>query len=171
MVERKERQGLSRGVRIGILIGALILVVTESILFAGMLAGWFDAPKVEISSEYMCSTGEAEEFINLTSEEYEDLVAQYKSFVVFVDQDGCTTADGLRARIIDYAKKKGIKINRIMFSEMQETSLHDKVKFYPSVVIISDGEVVAWLRSDSNEDAAIYNNYDALEKWLEKYLK
>ncbi|MBQ3348594.1 hypothetical protein IJG90_03710 [Candidatus Saccharibacteria bacterium] len=166
------KKELSRGVRIGLLVGALVLVIAESVLFAGMLAGWFDGDsKVTISSEYMCSAAEAEEFINLTASDYEELVADGKSFVIFVDQGGCTTADGLRGRIIEYAKKKGIKINRIMFSEMKETSLYDKVKFYPSVAVVSDGEVVAYLRADSDADAAVYNDYEALEGWLMRYLK
>ena len=168
--EKAQKRELPRGVKIGLLVGALVLVITESVFFAGLLAGWFDKPKVVISTEYVCGADEAKEFNNITSVEYEDLVANQKSFVIFVDQDGCKTADRLRDRIIEYAKKRGIKINRIMFSDMKETSLHKKVKYYPSVAIISDGEVVAYLRSDADEDAAAYNDYDALEEWFKKYL-
>ena len=169
--EQKEKKKLPKWVHIVLLSGALVAIVAESIIFAGSLAGWFEeVPKVEISSEYSCSASEAEEFINLTPEDYENLVGEEKSFVIFVDQDGCTTADGLRERIIEYAKANGIKINRIMFSDMKETSLGDKIKYYPSVAIVSEGEPVVWLRSDSDEDADVYNNYDALVAWFEKYL-
>lgn len=164
--------GLSRGAKIGILVALLIAVVTGSVLFAGMLAGWFDGKsKIEISSEYVCGVGEVPEFVNLTAAEYEKLVEERKSFVVFVDQGGCATAEGLSERLMEYAGKKGIKINRIMFSEMKDTSLYQYVKFYPSVAIVSDGEVVAYLRADSDADAAVYNDYEALEGWLMRYLK
>ena len=170
-VSGARKKGMPKWAKIGLLMVGLILVITESIVFAVSLVGWFDdKKKVEISSEYVCGAGEVPEFINVDAPGYEQLAAEKKSFVIFVDQGGCATADGLRERLMEYAKKKGIRINRIMFSEMKETTLHDKIKFYPSVAIISDGEVVAWLRADLAADAEIYNDYDALEKWLGKWL-
>lgn len=166
---------MKKSTRVAIIAAGGVVVVTEAVILAGSLNGWFRGepvrPQVEISSEYVCGTEGAEEFINLTPEEYEKLVSNEKSFVIFVDQDGCTTADGLRGRIIEYAKLKGIKINRIMFSDMKETSLHDKIRFYPSVAVVSGGDVVAYLRSDSDADAPVYNDYNALEEWLNSYLK
>lgn len=166
---------MKKSTRVALVTVGGAVVVAEAVILAGSLNGWFRGestrPQVEISSEYVCGTEGAEEFINLTPEEYEQLVANEKSFVIFVDQGGCVTADGLRGRIIEYAKLKGIKINRIMFSDMKDTSLHEKVRYYPSIAVVSDGDVVAYLRSDSDADAPIYNDYNALEEWLNSYLK
>ena len=77
--------------------------------------------------------------------------------MVFVDQGGCKTADNLRGFVLDYAKEKGLKVYRLFFGDMKETSMHDKVKYYPSVVMVSKGRIVGFLRADSDEDAVVYN--------------
>ncbi|MBQ6461127.1 hypothetical protein IJJ36_01685, partial [Candidatus Saccharibacteria bacterium] len=101
----------------------------------------------------------------------EKKVAEKKSFVVFIDQGGCTTADRLRGFVKDYASSHGFKVYRMMFEEMKKTSLHDFVKYYPSVAVISRGKVVGYLRADADEDSDAYNNYDAFLTWMQKYLK
>ena len=58
-----------------------------------------------------------------------------------------------------------------MFSDVKGSSLGEKVKYYPSMAIISKGKVLAWLRADSNDDAPAYNNYEDFENWMRKHLK
>ena len=108
--------------------------------------------------------------MSLTGADYESLIKEKKSFIVLVDQGGCTTADRLREYASEFAKERGVKVYRLMFAEEKETSLHDLVKYYPSVAIISKGKPVAYLRADSDADAPMYNNYDEFKKWMEKYL-
>lgn len=166
---------MKKGARVALATGGVVLVMAEVAILAGVLTGWFQGAtvpeKITISSEYVCSANEAEEFINLTPEDYEKLVENEKSFVIFVDQGGCATADGLRAMMIQYARENGLKLNRIVFSDMRKTSLHDKVKHYPSVALISDGEVAAHLRADSDVDTDKFSDYVELSKWLDSYLK
>ena len=57
-----------------------------------------------------------------------------------------------------------------MFSNIKESSLHEFVKYYPSVVLVSRGKPLEWLKADSDEDAEIYNNYNKFENWMNKYL-
>ena len=99
-VSGARKKGMPKWAKIGLLMVGLILVITESIVFAGSRVGWFDdKKKVEISSEYVCGAGEVPEFINVDAPGYEQLAAEKKSFVIFVDQGGCATADGLRERL------------------------------------------------------------------------
>ena len=151
------------------LIVALVVVLVGSLVFVGAVSGWFDDPKVVVSEEYRCIEG-CEEFASLDAASYEDLVKAGKSFVVFVDQDGCTTADRLRRYVSDWAASAGVKVYRMMFSEVKKTSLHDYVKYYPSVAILDRGMVRGYLRADSDEDADAYNNYDAFLGWMQRYL-
>lgn len=160
-VEKKKQMGV-----LGLVI-ALVVVLFGSVLFMGAVSGWFDGQKVTLDPEYI---GAEADFMELDAAGYDALVAAGKSFVVFVDQDGCTTADRLRGFVSDYAAEVGIKVYRMMFSEVKKTSLHDNVKFYPSVAMVSRGKVVGALRADSDEDAAAYNDYDAFRKWVRKYL-
>lgn len=147
------------------LIVLLVIVVGASIVFVGAAAGWFSAPRVKLDSEYICNNCSSN-FLELSGELYAELIEEKKSFVVFVDQSGCTTADRLREYVKQYAKEHGFRVYRMMFSVTMETSLHESVKFYPSVALISEGKVVAWLRADADEDADAYNNYDAFSKWM-----
>lgn len=151
------------------LIVALVVVLVGSLVFMGAVSGWFDDPKVTVSEEYRCIEG-CEGFASLDAASYEDLAKAGKSFVVFVDQDGCTTADRLRGYVSDWAASAGVKVFRMMFSEVKKTSLHDYVKYYPSVAILDRGMVRGYLRADSDEDADAYNNYDAFLGWVQRYL-
>lgn len=149
------------------LIVALVVVMLGSLVFVGAVSGWFDNPKVILDAEYY--SGESE-MMDLSAEEYDRLVNERKSFVVFVNQTGCTTAEGLRGFVMDWAKEVGVKVYEMMFSEVKKCSLHEAVKHYPSVVIVSKGKTVGHLRTDSDEDADAYNEYEAFKDWIGKFL-
>ena len=149
------------------LVMALIVVVLGSILFVGAASGWFDNHKVKLDAEYYA---DGAEFMELTAGEYEGLIEARKSFVVMVDQSGCTTADRLREYVTQYMAETGILVYKMMFEEVKESSLHEQIKYYPSVAVVSRGKVVAYLRADVDEDAEAYNNYDAFKEWMGKYL-
>ena len=150
------------------LVMALIIVVLGSILFVGAASGWFDNHKVKLDAEYYA---DGAEFMELTAGEYEGLIEAKKSFVVMVDQSGCTTADRLREYVTRYMTETGILAYRMVFEEVKESSLHTQVKYYPSVVVVSRGRVMAYLRADSDEDADKYNDYDAFKKWMDGILQ
>ena len=150
---------------------ALVAVVFGGVLFIGAMSGWFSGDGVVLDEEYYCTEScEKEDFMVLTISEYEELIKEKKSFLVFIDQGGCTTADRLREYVSNYASEYGLRVHRMMFSEVKESSLHDQVKYYPSVAMISKGKVVAWLRADSDEDAEVYNNYEVFRDWVGQYL-
>lgn len=149
------------------LVVALVGVLVGGVLFVGAVSGWFDDPKVKLDAEYYA---DGAEFMELSAGEYEGLMEAKKSFVVFADQDGCTTADRLREYVTRYMTETGILTYRMMFAEVKEASLHEKVKYYPSVAVVSKGKVVAFLRADEDEDADKYNDYDAFKAWIGKYL-
>ena len=150
------------------LVGLLILTVGGGILFVGAASGWFDDGRAKLDAEYY---DEGAELVKLSAGEYEELAEAGKSFVVFVDQNGCTTADRLRGYIKQYMAEKGILVYQMMFGEVKKATLHEQVKYYPSVAIVSRGRVVAYLKADSDEDADIYNDYEAFRGWMGKYLR
>lgn len=152
------------------LIIGLVLVVGGSALFVIGVSGGLGGEKAELDAEYKCNDCEFE-YMELTPEEYERLIADKKSFVVMVDQGGCTTADRLKGFLKDFATDKGIKAYRVIFGDMKKTSLNDFVKYYPSVVVISRGKVIGWLKADSDDDSDAYNKYEAFESWINNYLK
>ena len=149
----------------------LLLVVGGTIAYVMAIAGVFNAPRAEISEEYLCGDTCDGEYMELGTDEYEKLINDQKSFVVMVDQGGCTTADRLKGYTKDFAASKGFKVYKMMFEDMKKTSMHDFVKYYPSVVVVSRGKVIGFLRADADEDSDMYNNYEDFSNWLAKYLK
>ena len=139
------------------------------VLFVGAVSGWFDDSKVELDAEYRCEEDCDGEFMKLDAAGYEELITAKKSFIVFVDQDDCTTADRLRGFVADWAREVGVKVYRMMFEQVKNSSLHEQVKYYPSVAIISKGKVIENLCADSDEDANAYNDYDAFREWTRRY--
>lgn len=159
------------------LILALILVVGCTLLFVGAAAGWFSEPTlVTLDPEYYTSDTSLEntdgDFLALlTATDYQSLIDQQKSFLIFIDQTNCNNADRMRTYVQDYATESGIKPYRMMFSELKNTNLKGQVKYYPSVVVISRGRPVAWLDADSDADAPAYNDYTAFKTWLDGILQ
>lgn len=155
-----------------VLVLALVAVVLGSVLFVGAVSGWFNGEQMaEIDSEFYCSSKCYLELDDISVEEYNEMVNAGKSFVVVVDQGGCTTADRIKEYAEKYSNKRFFKIFKIMYSGVKETDLKEAVKYYPSVAVISKGKVIKALRADSDEDAPMYNNYDDFEKWLNKYVR
>lgn len=158
------------------LILALIVVVGGGILFVGAVAGWFNqSPTATLDPEYITATSTLEntdgDFLALlTPEDYQQLINDQKSFVVFIDQTGCMTAERVRGYVTQYAAENGIKPYRLMFSNLNDTPLKEQVKYYPSVAVISDGQPIAWLKTDADEDTAAYNDYTAFQTWLNQKL-
>lgn len=154
----------------GLLIG-LIVVVVGSILFAVAVSGGFDnVSRATIDEDFLCQGECKRELLGMSPELYNRFSEKQKSFVVMIDQEGCTTADRLKDYITIYASEHGFRPFMMMFEDMKETSLYDSVKFYPSVVVISEGKVIGFLRADADEDSDAYNKYNAFENWMSKYL-
>lgn len=156
--------------RIAYLILGLVMIVTGSILFALAVSGVFDPLETELDAEYYCEGTCEEEFTELSKEDYEDLIKKKKSFVIFVDQSGCDGADRLRKFSSDYFSENGVKIYKMMFADLKETTLHEKVKYYPSLVVIRKGNVRAFLRADSDEDVDAFNQYGSFIDWVNQHV-
>ena len=163
-------QGLAR-LKVWQLVMLLIVIVGGGVLFIGLMAGWFDSKKVVIDEEMFCKTECDNYLVDIDVSSYEELVKEKKSFILLIDQNGCDTADRVRSFIGDYAKEHGMKVYRMMFSDMKETTLHDIVKYYPSVVLVSKGSPMAWLKADENNDSDKYNNYEVFRGWIDNNIE
>lgn len=153
------------------LVILLIVMVGGGVLFIGSMAGWFDSKKVVVDEEMFCETECDKYLVDIDASSYEELVKGRKSFILLIDQNGCDTADRVRGFIGDYAKEHGMKVYRMMFGDMKETALHDKVKYYPSVVLVSKGVSMVWLKADENNDSDKYNNYETFREWIDSNIE
>ena len=111
------------------------------------------------------------EAIDINKEEYEKLVADKKSFIIMVDKPECFTTANMREWMAEFPADMQFKYYRIMWGEAKDSSLHEKIKFVPAVALIRNGQVVAFLDADSDEDAPMYNDAAALQNWIRKYVE
>lgn len=150
-------------------IAALCILILS--VFAIVIVITFSQSKPDmpfrLSDEYY---GTSEMLTGLTAEEYEKLLSEKRSFVVMVDKPGCITTPPMRERMANFPDNMQFKYYQFMWSEAKESSLHNYVTFVPSVAIIREGEVVAWLRADSDEDTEYFNSAEALQSWVAKYV-
>ena len=159
--------GKKKRLKTPVLVVLLIAIIAGGVLFVGAVAGWFGDTAVMLDEEYECKDEQCDlvELVNV-----QELLDEKKSFVVFIDQNGCKTADRLREFVTDYVKEEKVSIYKMMFSEMKKTVLNDYIKYYPSIAIIERGEVKYFLRADADEDAEEYNNYEVFKKWMGEHL-
>lgn len=92
------------------------------------------------------------------------------SFIIYTFNNFCiftTPCDEIFKVVMDKYK---IDIVSVPFSELKETKYYNTIKLAPSIILVKDGEVVTYLRADSDEDFKKYQDPDAFEKWLGEYI-
>lgn len=120
-----------------------------------------------LENKYYNSNGMNE----ITYDELSDLTDDKKSFVVFVYQPMCITSSNFENVLNDFLKENQISIYKIAFSNIKDTSLGTKIKYYPSFIIYKNGKIVDFLEADKDEDVDIYTKKDSFTSWFTKYVK
>ena len=143
------------------LVAAVILILIGVCAYV-----YIDNLPFRLSDEYYGKS----ESITLKTDEYEQLVAEKKSFIVLVDKPGCVTTAEMRQMMADFPDDMQFKYYNFMWSQVKESSLHEYISFAPSVAIIKNGKVKAYLRSDVDEDGKYFYDAAALQEWVRKYV-
>ena len=156
---------MKRKEKIALLVAAIASIISGiTLIIVLMLIP--DVP-FKLEDEYY---GTSEE-IAMTKDDYESLIKKEKSFVVLVDKPGCATTQTMRGYMSNFPGDMQFKYYHLYWDEAKETSLHEKVKYTPSVALIHNGKVIAFLDADSKEDADRYNDAAALQDWIREYIK
>ena len=155
---------------VGYLVVGVVAALILGVVVVGLFNNWFSNKKITLDNEYYCNDGCEDSLLELSDLEYEKLVDDKGTFLIFVDQNGCNTADDMRGFVENYSLENGIKFYRMMFEDLRNSNLHEQVKFYPSVVIVENGEVKNFLKADSDDNKDAYEDYEFFEKWLDSYI-
>lgn len=152
----------------GIIISAIAvtgLLVTGAIILILNNKG----PKIpfRLDDEYYTSSGS--EIID--SAKYEELIANKKSFLVMIDKPGCVITQSMRNNMSNFPSDMQFKYYHMYWDEVTGSSLHEYVKFTPSVAIIHEGKVLDWLQADKDEDTEYFEDAEALQRWIRQYIE
>lgn len=98
------------------------------------------------------------------------LLGDKKTFVLFTYNNYCNLPVSCENIFQQVIENLNISIIHITFEEFKKTSLYSTVKYAPSVIIIKEGKIVDYLKADDDKDLKKYQDVNAFEKWLRKYI-
>lgn len=93
-----------------------------------------------------------------------------ENYVVYIYNNYCSLkipCDTIFKKVMD---KYNLTFLSLPFEETKKTFIYSKVKYAPSIVVISSNKIVAYLDVNSDEDYSKYQNEKDFEKWLSKYI-
>ena len=115
---------------------------------------------------------DTEELVTTTieKEELQKLIDDKKSFGVYVFLPGCSSCAAFREVLKEYQKNHEINFYSTQIKSAKETVIGEKIKYAPSFVIFKEGEIVAYLDAESDDDLPYYKTADKFNEWLTKYV-
>lgn len=155
--------------------GAVVGVVALGVLLAVILcrggvgnSGMVDKPveKFELSEE-MYDDGE---LVEITARDFNELVAEKKSFVVVLHMVICPAEFPVTNSAKELAHSEGMVIYSLVEDEFKQTMLAKTIKYLPSVAIIHEGELAGYLDAEADEDVKYYKTAAGLKEWVEQYV-
>lgn len=136
------------------------------IIICLFLSACTNSSKFSIEKEYY----KENKFIDVTSEDIKELKENKKSFIVFTYNNYCMLeipCDEIFKKVMN---KYNISILYLPYEEMKNTFIYNEVKLAPSVILIKEGEIVAYLDAESDKDLLKYQDTEEFEKWLTSYI-
>ena len=97
-------------------------------------------------------------------------IPKKESFVLYTYNNYCNFAIPCDTIFTTFMEKYNIDFVSIPFAEFKNTKYYKTVKYAPSIIIISKGKIVAYLDANSDEDLIKYQDVEAFETWLDKYI-
>lgn len=140
----------------------IILIILITILITGCKKQ--NTEKMYLEEKYYNES----EYIEVTAKDIKEL--NQETYLVFTYNNYCNLkipCDTIFKKVMD---KYNITILSLPFEEMKRTFIYDKVKYAPSVIIVKQNKVVAYLDAEKDEDYEKYQNETEFEKWLSKYI-
>lgn len=123
-----------------------------------------DIKRIYLSDKYY-NKGE---FIKIKTSDIEEL-SEY-TYILFTYNNYCTLPISCEDIFQEFMKTYKIDFISIPFSEYKESIFYDKVKYAPSILIIKNNEIIAYLDANSDSDLEKYQDVLEFSKWLDKYV-
>ena len=106
------------------------------------------------------------EYIKIKSNE----ISKKEKFVLFTYNNYCSLQVPCEDVFEEFMKKYDIAFLSIPFEEFKDTYLYNKVKYGPSVIVVNDGKIVAYLDANKDEDIEKYQDVDKFKEWISNYI-
>ena len=108
------------------------------------------------------------EYVEVTKDELSS--KENETYLLFTYNNYCNLSVPCDQIFAKFMKKYNIDILSIPYEDFKETSFYETVKFAPSILVINNSKIVAYLDAESDEDLVRYQDADEFEKWLNEYI-
>ena len=141
--------------------------ILSLIIITLLLSGCFhnNSGKVKLNKEYYNDGS----FIKVSSNQINKL--KNDVYILYTYNNFCTFQIPCEDIFSEFMKKRKIDFLSISFEEFRNTYLYDTVKYAPSVIIVSNGNIIAYLDANSDDDLDKYQDSSVFEKWIGNYIK
>lgn len=110
-------------------------------------------------------------FNEIDSNDINNIINDKESFAVFIHQPFCSTSYEFNKILTKFAEENKIIFYKISFDEMKKTVMYENIKYYPSFAIYNNGQLVDFLKADSDEDISFYKDMEEFKKWFNSYIQ
>lgn len=108
--------------------------------------------------------------VEVTTNDIENKLNSKESFLLFTYNNYCTLDIPCEDIFEEFTKKYQLSILSIPYDDFKKTSLHQKVKYAPSVLIIKEGKIVSYLDANAESDLKKYQDIEAFDSWIKEYI-
>ena len=108
------------------------------------------------------------EFIEVKNNDLKKL--ENDTYILFTYNNYCTLPIPCENIFKEFMKTYQIDFLSIPFSEFKESDFYESVKYAPSILIIQNNKIIAYLDANSDSDLAKYQDVLEFSKWLDKYV-
>lgn len=118
--------------------------------------------KVKLSSIYYNEGN----FIDIKASDLKDK----ETYLLFTYNSYCNFEIPCDEVFLSVMKDLKIDVLKMSFEEFKKTSLYEKVKYAPSIIIVNNNEIIDFLDANKDEDLKYYQNPKEFASWLKERL-
>ncbi len=107
-------------------------------------------------------------FIDIQSKDINNM--KNETYILYTYNNYCTFSKPCEDIFKEVMEKEKIDFLSIPFEEFRNTYLYDTVKYAPSIIIVNNAKIVAYLDANSDEDLNKYQDTLVFKEWLNTYI-
>lgn len=150
----KKWLGITVGISAAIVCGAAVMI------------GVRQTPMERETFEFSPEVYEKGEFREITMDEFEQMIAVKKSFLVVPHMTVCPAEFPITDVARRLANENGMTIYGLTEEEFRKTELTEVVKYLPSAALYRDGELIDYLDAEDDGDMEYYKSVEGLKEWI-----
>lgn len=139
----------------------LLLIIPLLIILSGCTN---KVEKIYLSDKYY-NKGE---FIEVTEEDLEKL--DDENYVIFTYNHFCNFSIPCDEIFEEVMQRYKIDFLKISIDHYKKTKFFEEVRYAPSILVVKNNKVIAYLDAESDNDYNKYQDPDEFDKWLTNYV-